>query len=108
MSNKEISFEEKATIISSSPLEFRHRVVFVMCQNQLIKAYNDCARLAGDETFKTLPSEQKDESYISLSNAEKLELINNIILNIEDVKNTLWAAVVSANPDEISNSNLEG
>jgi len=70
MSSKKISFEEKVVIVSSSPLEFRHRVVFVMYQNRLMRAYNDSSRLAGDETFKMTPSGQSNESYISLSSNE--------------------------------------
>ena len=108
MNGEKNSTEEKVKIILTSQLELRHRVVFVMCQNQLIKARNDCSRLVDDEAFKSLPPEQRNEGFISLSTDEKLELFNSIITNIEDVKNTLWAAVLSSNSDERTNSNTEG
>ncbi|MBV6452510.1 MAG: hypothetical protein MHPDNHAH_03268 [Anaerolineales bacterium] len=108
MSSTKNSTEEKVAIISSSPLELRHRVIFVMCRNQLISAYNACARLGDDEASETLSQEQINECYIPLSATEKLELINRIIANIEDVKNTLWAAVMSADAGERNNPNPEG
>ena len=104
----EKSTDEKATVISASPIELRHNVVFVMCRNQLLGALNDCSLLEGDEVWKSLPTEQRNKDYVSLSAVEKQKLIERIIANIRDVKSTLWAAVVSANSEKRNDSNPEG
>jgi hypothetical protein len=108
MNTNENSVEEKIAIISSSPPELRHNVVFVMCQNQLLRALNDCSHLEGDEVWKSLPPEERDESYIGLSTVAKQEIIKSIIANISEVKSILWAAVLSANPGQRNNSTSEG